>query len=114
VGTSSDQGNAIIGVFYAQSRRHALTKNLAMEWAEDGIRANAVAPAVVLTTIYKSFIEEDQIEGALQGLNDFHPIGRIGSVGDMANAVEFLLSEKASWMTGRVVDVDGGVMAGCN
>ncbi|MFT7387145.1 MAG: NAD(P)-dependent dehydrogenase (short-subunit alcohol dehydrogenase family) [Candidatus Endobugula sp.] len=38
-------------------RLHALTKNLVMELAEDGIRANAVAPAVVLTTIYKSFIE---------------------------------------------------------
>jgi NAD(P)-dependent dehydrogenase (short-subunit alcohol dehydrogenase family) len=50
----------------------------------------------------------------LQGFNDFHPIGRIGSAGDMVNAVEFLLSEKASWMTGTVVDVDGGVMAGCN
>ena len=93
---------------------HALTQHLAMELAEDGIRANAVAPAVVLTTIYKSFIGEDQIESALQDFNSFHPIGRIGTAGDMADAIEFLLSEKAGWITGTVLDVDGGVMAGRN
>ena len=43
-----------------------------------------------------------------------HPLGRIGTPEDIANMASFLLSDKASWMTGAIVDVDGGVMAGRN
>lgn len=93
---------------------HALTKNLAIELADDNIRVNAVAPAVVLSTIYKSFIAEAEISDALAGFAPFHPLGRIGTVEDIANAVFFLLSDKASWISGTIVNVDGGVMAGRN
>ncbi len=93
---------------------HSLTQHLAMELADYKIRVNAVAPAVVLSTIYKSFIDENKIKETLEGFNSFHPIGRIGNVEDVANAIEFLLSDKAGWITGSVMDVDGGVMAGRN
>lgn len=93
---------------------HALTQHLAMELADDNIRVNAVAPAVVETPIYKAFIEEEEIGTALKAFDSFHPIGRIGQADDVANAVDFLLSDRASWVTGTIMNVDGGVMAGRN
>ncbi|MDJ0568296.1 MAG: SDR family oxidoreductase [Pleurocapsa sp. MO_192.B19] len=98
----------------AKAGLHSLTQHLAMELAQHNIRVNAVSPAVVETPIYQGFIPKDEVHSALQGFNSFHPIGRVGTREDVAEVVIYLLSDKASWVTGAIWDVDGGVMAGRN
>ncbi|MCE2893975.1 MAG: SDR family oxidoreductase [Flammeovirgaceae bacterium] len=88
---------------------HALTKHLAVEFAPKGIRINAVAPATVETDVYTSILPKEQLHESLQSFNAFHPIGRIGQPEDIATAIGFLLSAEAGWITGQVLNVDGGV-----
>jgi NAD(P)-dependent dehydrogenase (short-subunit alcohol dehydrogenase family) len=98
----------------AKAGLHALTQHLALELAAHHIRVNAVSPAVVATPIYEGFIPPAEVDTVLTGFGPFHPLNRIGTTEDISAAVTFLLSEQASWITGTIMDVDGGVMAGRN
>jgi len=83
----------------------ALTKNLAIELAADNIRINAVAPGVVPTPLYGELSEAQ-----LRGLHDMQPLGHYGTPKDIADAVLYLAN--ATWVTGVILPVDGGVAAG--
>ena len=91
---------------------HALTRNLAIEFCSQGIRVNAVAPAVVETPVYDSFLTPAEREVVLPTFNGFHPLGRNGQPADVVEAILFLASQRAGWITGVVLPVDGGVTAG--
>lgn len=98
----------------AKAGVHALTRNLAIEFAKDNIRVNAVAPAVVETPVYETFMSPEEARRVLPTFNSFHPLGRNGQPQDVVEAILYLASDRASWVTGTVLPIDGGVTAGRN
>ncbi|WP_310485034.1 SDR family oxidoreductase [Chamaesiphon sp. VAR_48_metabat_403] len=90
---------------------HALTVNLAIEFASANIRVNAIAPAVVETPLFDGLLTSEQ----LAAFNTFHPLGRNGQAKDITEAVLFLADhDRSGWITGTILPVDGGVAAGRN
>jgi NAD(P)-dependent dehydrogenase (short-subunit alcohol dehydrogenase family) len=83
-----------------------LTRSAALEYAKSGIRINAIAPGVIETEMFERVAEDKQLG---EMLNSITPIGRIGDPQEIANAVVWLLSDKASFVLGHTLLVDGGI-----
>lgn len=92
--------------FYTTSK-HAvagLTKNTAVEYADKGIRINAICPGNILTPLLQNAVSEE----LRQQLADGHPMKRLGYPDEIANCAVFLASDASSFMTGALLAVDGG------
>jgi meso-butanediol dehydrogenase/(S,S)-butanediol dehydrogenase/diacetyl reductase len=88
----------------------SLTKSIAIRFGKDGIRCNAIAPGSVATEAWDRRKELDPL--VFEKAAQWYPLGRIGTPSDIANALMFLASDSAAWITGVVLPVDGGVMTG--
>jgi len=83
-----------------------MTRALASEWARRGIRVNAVAPGYVKTALVQKLTEQGAIDGV--SIARRTPMGRMAETYEIANAISFLISPQASYITGVVLPVDGG------
>jgi NAD(P)-dependent dehydrogenase (short-subunit alcohol dehydrogenase family) len=111
VNTSSALGViAFAGVEVYTASKHAvigLTKSAAVEFGKQGIRINAVLPAAIETDMYRRFVGEKT--EAIAAMAAMHPIGRIGTPEEIADAVIWLCSSKSSFVAGHSLLVDGGM-----
>ena len=99
----NDYGVAKLGLLH-------VTRSLALDLAEYGVRVNAIAPGLIQTPLAQSFL--DHSESAAKRLRNSIPIGYIGEPRDIGNAVAFLVSDEARFITGVTLPVDGGGSAG--
>jgi NAD(P)-dependent dehydrogenase (short-subunit alcohol dehydrogenase family) len=86
------------------------TQNLATRYGANGIRANCIAPGTIQTPIWQPRVDRDP--DVFDRIARWYPLGRVGQPEDIANAALFLASDEAAWITGAVLNVDGGLMAG--
>jgi Tropinone reductase 1 len=109
VGSVSGITHVRSGAPYGMSKAamHQMTRNLAVEWAEDGIRVNAVAPWYIRTRrTHDKLADPDYLDEVLLRT----PLGRIGEPEEVAAAVAFLCLPAASYVTGECIAVDGGFL----
>ncbi|WP_429944509.1 SDR family oxidoreductase, partial [Brucella abortus] len=95
----------------AKAGINAFARGIAVEFGQRGVRANVVCPGSIRTPAWDHRIAQDP--SVLDRLQRLYPLGRIVNVGEVAEAVAFLASERASGITGAVLPVDAGLTAGC-
>jgi meso-butanediol dehydrogenase/(S,S)-butanediol dehydrogenase/diacetyl reductase len=88
----------------------SLTRSMAVRYGKHGIRAVAIAPGTIRSPIWQERVDKEP--AIFERLIRWYPLGRVGEPEDVANAAVFLASEDASWITGEVLRVDGGLLAG--
>ncbi len=89
----------------AKGALEGLTRSLAAEWAPN-IRVNAIAPSLVDTPLAEKFLNN---EAKLAKVNERHPLKRVGTAEELAKAAAYLLSEDCGWMSGTILQMDGGI-----
>lgn len=87
-----------------------LTQNMAIKYGQHNIRANVICPGTVQTPIWDDRLKSDP--DIFDKLAQWYPLGRVGQPEDIAKAALYLASDDSSWVTGTVLTVDGGLMAG--
>jgi meso-butanediol dehydrogenase / (S,S)-butanediol dehydrogenase / diacetyl reductase len=87
-----------------------LTQNMAIKYGQYHVRTNAICPGTVRTPIWQERVEQDP--EIFERLAAWYPLGRVGEPEDIAKAALFLASDDAAWITGAILNVDGGLMAG--
>ena len=87
----------------------SMTRSMAVEWARGGIRVNGVAPAYVATELVNKLVANKQLN--LLAVEKRTPLGRLAQPSEIADAIAFLASDAASYITGTILNVDGGWMA---
>jgi NAD(P)-dependent dehydrogenase (short-subunit alcohol dehydrogenase family) len=90
----------------AKAAVEGLTRSLAAEYAQNNLRFNCIAPSVTDTPLASNLLSDDKRREASARR---HPLNRFGQPSDLASMAEFLLSEKAEWITGQVLNIDGGL-----
>jgi NAD(P)-dependent dehydrogenase (short-subunit alcohol dehydrogenase family) len=99
-----------VGSAYITSKHGVigLTKTGAIEYADQGIRVNAICPAMIETPMsYKTFLKD---EAAVQRANSLHPLGRVGKAAEVSALALWLCSDEAGFVTGTAIPVDGGFL----
>ncbi|MBV8207433.1 MAG: SDR family oxidoreductase [Acidobacteria bacterium] len=91
-----------------------LTRCAALELAPFGVRVNAVNPGVVVTSLHSSGgMGAEAYQAFLEHSKSTHPLGRVGQPQEIAELIEFLASDRASWITGATISIDGGRALTC-
>jgi NAD(P)-dependent dehydrogenase (short-subunit alcohol dehydrogenase family) len=106
ISSGSSTIGAVNQVAYGVSKAgiNSLTRHLAARYGRQGIRANAIAPGFIMTAAAEHGVPEPMREE----LKRNNPTGRLGTPEDIANVVVFLLSDRAGYINGQVIHVDGG------